>query len=266
MNSFLPNSPPWTTSPEQQIRIVKQFLKQYAIDRNGNRLPNFTDADIPTKPEYWQPKTPSEILLLAVYLPHYRQTLDAWWDFYQPQHTTHQREYQKLCLESQERPSDKISPFQLPTQAKYYRAGIRWLAYDYAAHRKLSPEQAEQTQLQREGILAGTEVLMAMCLFPKYVPAWDGRAVPYPWLSGLQCIDFTTDPYLLYSLCVDHVLCTDHKDKPLHQIILAVKPSNYALAHRSSPVVRELLAGTRAIIRARDSLRSQAPVLKKAIA
>jgi hypothetical protein len=161
--------PAWYISPEHQLERVKQL--------NVQRKWGFVDADFPSVPANFVPRTDTEVLLFVGNLPQFkklssfRRTFNELWDLIVPP-----RGYSKICVVDQMR---RVPGYQC-------RPGFYWVAFDPNAYHKLSPKAAlEQSKV--EGLkLAGLEVLWAALLFPDWAASWNGRSSPYPNLSGLQ--------------------------------------------------------------------------------
>lgn len=167
--------PSWYVSPEQQLERVMQLNRQLGLD--------FLVSDFPSIPENFTPRTPTEVLMLAVYLPDkgrqkgLQRTFDELWNLIEAPDGYTKCRWDKLK-------SDSKHLRQAPGYD--YTPGIRWVAFDPNAYRGLSPEAAlEQSKV--DGLqLAGIEVLMAALLFQTWATSWNGDSSPYPNLSALQ--------------------------------------------------------------------------------
>lgn len=181
--------PTWYLSPEQQLECVNQLN----VERNWG----FSDSDFPSVPEHFVPRTPTEVLMLAVYLPPLwgkvdglQRTFDELWDLVQvPQGST---KYRWNELESD-------SKHLGVAFGHAYEPGIRWVAFDPNAFHGKSPQRALQLAEIDNPYLAGVEILMAALLFPTWPTGWNGDSSPFPNLSGLQLYgraDSRLVPYL----------------------------------------------------------------------
>lgn len=165
-------SPPsWWRAAERQLECVRQF--------NEARGWGFADADFPAIPVVEMERT--EVLLLAVYLPDkgnvsgVQRTFDEHVAVIQQQ--AEGREYGFLQ-------SDDPKHLQLQGPS-VHKPGLRWVAYDYAAHQDANSEHAVEDlwNVATQG-LAASEVLSALMLFPGYGPSMADETVPYANLPG----------------------------------------------------------------------------------
>jgi len=178
----------WYVSPERQLERVKQL--------NAEREWGFTESDIPSIPENFTPRTATEVLLLAVYLPKkgkvsgLQRTFDELWQLIKaPQGLTKYR-WDELKSDSKHLRS---------APGHSHKPGIRWVAFDPNTYRAKSPEQALKLSEQDNVQLAGVEILMAELLFQSWATSWNGDSSPFPNLSGLQFYwntDWSYVPYL----------------------------------------------------------------------
>lgn len=167
--------PSWYVDPDVQIRKVQDLLL--------HSIPTgFGFLDIPPVPDF-SPQTPSEVLLLALYLHDegpvlgVQRTFDVLWNLVVPP-----RGYVKVHM-----------PFVVKNDSEHLRLtlginhcpGIRWVGFDPNANVGRSP-QACWDDPRVAPTLAGPEVLMAMALFPNWVLSWEDYESPYPNLSGYQ--------------------------------------------------------------------------------
>jgi hypothetical protein len=175
---------------QSQIERVSTFLNLHGSGQEG-----FRPSDIPAAPNF-TPRTKTEVLLLAVYLPDkgrvkgFRRTFDAWWDFIVPPTGLTKWRWEELKSDSKHL---RLAP------GIEYKPGIRWVAFDPNAYQGKSPKDA-LTQSAVDGtVLAHAEVLMAAAMLPEWVSSWNGGKSPYPNISGLQFYwntDWSGVPYL----------------------------------------------------------------------
>jgi len=185
-------TPSWYGQVGAQIEKASAFLELHGGGQEGFRV-----SDIPAVPNFI-PRTKTEVLLLAVYLPDkgrvkgFRRTFDAWWDFIVPPTGVTKWRWEELKSDSKH--------LRLAPGVKY-APGIRWVAFDPSTYRGKSPEGALAQSVNDGTTLAHTEVLMAAALFSGWVASWNGTDSPYPNLSGLQCYaitDWSRVPGLYY--------------------------------------------------------------------
>lgn len=211
----------WGVTPEMQIEQASAFLALHGRGQTG-----FWPPEIPAVPAF-APRTPTELLLLAVYLPDkgrqtgLQRTFDAWWDFIVPPTGLIKWRWDDLKSDSRHlRLADGID----------YKPGIRWVAFDPSKYQgKRSPKDALAQSAIDGTTLAHAEVLMAAAMFPEWVASWNGGDSPHPNLSGLQFYwkaDWSDVPCL--GRWVGH-----------HRLKLAAHWADDADSFWSSPVVRE---------------------------
>ena len=168
--------PSWYVQPSQQIECVKEFLANYG---GGS---GFTPADIPSVPTNFTPRTPTEVLMLAVYLPDkgktkgVQRTFDSLWDFVKT--PTGYTKWRWDQLKSDSKHLRLLEGIE-------HRPGIRWVAFDPNANHGKSPQSCWDN-LDVASTLAGPEVLMALAHFPMWAASWNGNKSPYPNLAGYQ--------------------------------------------------------------------------------
>ncbi len=214
-------TPSWYSSVDAQIERVSAFLELHGGGQEGFRV-----SDIPAVPNFI-PRTKTEVLLLAVYLPDkgrvkgFRRTFDAWWDFIVPPAGLTKWRWEALKSDSKHL---RLAP------GVEYKPGIRWVAFDPNAYQGKSPRDA-LTQSANDGTtLAHAEVLMAAAQFSGWVSSWNGGKSPYPNMSALQFYwdaDWSDVPYVCR--WVDSG----------RKFNLLSDDAGYALGGWSSPVVRE---------------------------
>lgn len=172
--------PAWYVSPEQQLERVRQL--------NAERKWGFADADFPAVPSF-MPRTPTEVLLLAVYLPQkgkvsgVRRTFDEHLTVIESQLRGTGRDYYR----SDGLKSDRDHLQLFGTAWHEPAMGLRWVAYDYAAnHEPENGHRVDELWKAKANDLAASEVLSALMLFPEYGPSMDGDKTPYANLAGYQ--------------------------------------------------------------------------------
>jgi len=213
-------TPSWYSSVNAQIYKVSAFLELHG------RQQGFAPSDIPAAPNFI-PRTKTEVLLLAVYLPDkggvkgFRRTFEEWWYFIDPPVGLTKWRWEVLKSDSKHlRLASGID----------YKPGIRWVAFDPNAYRGKSPKEALVLSASADSTtLAHAEVLMAAAMFPKWVSSWNGGKSPYPNMSGLQfylSTDWSNTP------------CLGRWDDD-SQLKLDADDADYAASGSSSPVVRE---------------------------
>jgi len=167
--------PAWYVQPSQQIERVKEFLANYG-GSNG-----FTPADIPSVPTNFVPRTPTDVLMLAVYLPNSRtkgitRTFESWWDFVKT--PTGYSKWRWDQLKSDSKHLRLLEGIE-------HRPGIRWVAFDPNANHGKSPQSCWDNP-DVAPTLAGPEVLMALAHFPMWAASWNGNKSPYSNMAGYQ--------------------------------------------------------------------------------
>lgn len=176
-NSRVNYAPVWWENTNHQIATVKEFLKLFGGEAG------FTPDDIPPPPTNFTPKSPTEILMLAVYLPNkgrikaIQRNFDSWWNFITPPEG-----FSKWCWSKL-----KSSPKSLRYVPGIKKTpGIRWIGYDPETYVGYSPDEALEYCLKDGLMPAGEEVLVATALFPKIIQYWDDRKFHFPHLSSYQ--------------------------------------------------------------------------------
>lgn len=174
--SLLITTPSWYTSADAQIEKASVFLELYGGQEEGFRV-----SDIPAIPTNFIPRTKTEVLLLAVYLPDWREekgfrrTFDNWWDFISRSADVIKRRAEVLeakCL--------RLAP------GIEYEPGIRWVAFDPNTYQGISPRDALTRSAAVDGTtLAHAEVLMAAAMFPGWMFSFNGDKSPCPNMSAL---------------------------------------------------------------------------------
>lgn len=170
-------TPSWQTLVDMQIEKVSAFLELHGGGQEG-----FRASDIPAVPDF-TPRTKTERLLLAVYLPNkvhakgLRRTFDAWWDFIVPPIGLTMHRCDELRINSKR--------LRLASGIEY-KPGIRWVAFDPNTYQGKSPKDALAQSAIDGTTLAHAEVLMAAAMFPEWVSSWNGGKSPYPNMSALQ--------------------------------------------------------------------------------
>ena len=210
--SSSPSCPSWYISPEKQVLVAKRIRQSWDYVYN--------DIPIPMVPEPFPPLTSTEVLMLNVVVPRFgyraslKDTFNELWDM--------------ISI----RGADKYSPNNiLMTRLSFKdslaeKPGFYWLAFDIdASNRGLSPYKASKIAWKHQKFLAGTSVLMAMVLFPKWAETWDGKKSPFPIMGGLD-------------YCSGHTLAV--KLWQQRQLYIQVY-SNEKMDHRYfSPTIREI--------------------------
>ena len=213
--------PVWWPGVDSQIEAVSAFLGRY-----GGGMEGFRACDIPAVPVF-VPLTDTEVLLLVVYLPKsggvsglYR-SFEAWWNSIMlPEGTGKRRED---GINTRRRKLRLVEGLE-------YKPGIRWVAFDPAAYRGLSPLEAIEASGEDGTTLAHIEVLAAAALFPGWVACWDSYELPN--LSGL-----TLDRSPLESVHMTPFFeGADFEDRAMD---LRIAESDAADPSWASPTVRE---------------------------
>jgi len=214
-------SPDWyDASPERQIEKTSAFLELHGGQEG------FRPSDIPAVPTNFIPRTKTEVLLLAVYLPDkgrvkgFRRTFDAWWDFIVPPAGLTKWRWEELKSDSKHL---RLAP------GVEYKPGIRWVAFDPNAYQGKSPKDALAQSANDGTTLAHAEVLMVAAQFPSWASSWNGGNSPYPNMSALQFYwdtDWSRVPYL-------------GRGGGSRQLKLSADWADFADSRWSSPVVRE---------------------------
>jgi hypothetical protein len=176
-------TPKWYFDSEWQIKRVEEFLDLHFGQRERER--GKVSFDIPAVVPDFTPHTPTEVLLLAVYLPRkgnrggVQRTFDAWWDFILPPQGYHKWRYEELRSDSG----------HLQLIAGKHRPGVRWVVYDPFANKDRNPAWCWEDE-DLVPALASSEVLMATALFPKLVAGWKFGLHQHsrPNLSGYKCL------------------------------------------------------------------------------
>jgi len=210
--------PTWYVQPEQQIRIVTEFLKQHG---GGN---GFKPADIPPVPTNFVPHTPTAVLMLVVNFRSLQNTFNAWWNFITPPPGGYSKWGLELLM------SDSKQLRFLP--GINYPAGIYWVEFDPNTNQGKSPKSCwnDPSVAQK---LASFHILIAAALFPDWVASWDRRKSPYPNMAGYQFkLKKTAWQYCPYLYRLD--LADDGR-----QLRLLVELAYIANYGWSSPSVRE---------------------------
>ena len=172
--------PIWWVSCREQIAKVKDFM-----ELNGCCAP------IPAFPLDFEPQTPTEVPLLAVYLSDrlgiggIQRTFDAWWKFIEAP-----KGFDKYTWEgfSSDAEHLKLIPDETkPDKIRKQHSGARWVGFDPNANRGISVrscwEKASNNTLLQ---LTGSEVLMAAKLFPDWVSMLGTGDCPNPNMAGYQ--------------------------------------------------------------------------------
>jgi hypothetical protein len=175
-----PRSPSWDASLESKIDTVRDYLGVFGGGRPGFRL-----KDIPLAPELFTRVTPTEVLMLAVYLPDrgnvpgYLRTLDTWWEFLSPPPG-----YTKVRWDGLK--SDPALLRLLP--GIEYRPGIRWVGFDPFANWNSTNGRTVQSLWagSDSSSLAHAEVLMGARQLHDWLNGQDGTTIPRPDMAGLQ--------------------------------------------------------------------------------
>lgn len=169
--------PSWYVQPQQQIERVAYFVERY----NGG-LSSLMTMPIPPLPTDFIPCTPTEVLMLAVYLPDkgrtkgLQRTFDAWWDFATPPIGITKCRWDQMKSDSKH--------LHL-LEGIEHRPGIRWVAFDPNANKGKSPQSCWDNPYVAP-TLAGPEVLMALALFPNWAASWNGNKSPFSNMAGYQ--------------------------------------------------------------------------------
>ena len=210
--------PDWYGNPLMQINGVSDFLERYGDGQDG-----FRPTDIPPVPDDFIPRTETEVLLLAVYLPDgdrvkgLRRTFDSWWNFIVPPAGLSNWRWEGL--------KSATKHLRLAKGVEY-RPGIRWVAFDPNAYRGKSPKDALAQSATDGTTLAHAEVLMVAALFPEWVFSWNEKS-PFPNMSAPQLYyegQWSGVPYL---------------DRSGSKLRLDARDAGDASSDWSSPVVRE---------------------------
>ncbi len=165
--------PSWYVAPERQIQRVADLLASIGGEEASWFIP---------EPTNFIPRTPTEVLMLAVYLPDkgrkkgLHRTFDILWDAIIPPSGFDKWRWDQLKSDS------KHLRLLLGTK---HRPGVRWIVFDPNANHKRSPQACWEDDSVNAN-LAGPEVLMAAVLLPDWAASWDGNKSPYPNLPGYQ--------------------------------------------------------------------------------
>lgn len=217
----------WYVSPEEQLRKVELL--------NYKESWGFQATDIPWGIPYFKPRTETEVLMLNLSLPAVdpqpgmhpdnrmpgfgRTFLTLWSLIKEP-----------VKQDAQEIAATALTRLALPPRYGW-KPGFHWVAFDPAAYRGFSSARALR-QAETDGVrVAGTEVLMAMVLFPNWFSSWDDNLL-YPKLSGIQFDylgggGYEHTPYLERQLTPPEVILDVSVDSAFH-------------GHFCSPTVRYL--------------------------
>lgn len=212
----------WYESPEKQLDHVRRL-----IDR---RSWEFTESDLPAEIPSFEPRTESEVLMIAGPLPP------------KGNEGGDQRTMNELlgCIEL---PGDfdKERLIELVSDHRYLRlvpgndhqAGWRWVGFDKDANSGMSIEACRHQPTRKDTRLAASEVLMAAILFPRWVIGWHDKQSTSPNMAGYE---FTRQPYINWQK-TSLRLKLGERD---HMLRIEAIPVDEAVARSSSPTVREL--------------------------
>lgn len=209
-------SPFWYVTPEEQI---KKVCSQFGISKKAiPPVPNFV------------PETPTEILMLCVYLEGeygVRDTFKKLWSVIEPPFGFEKTHWSGFNVgRNHMRLADGVPR----------RYGVQWVGFDPCANlNKTVYDLWENENIAKN--LAHCEVLMAMFLFPDWIVSWDGSAEsPLPNIAGL-CMKGTDHgswdrfPYAHLNRCGQLRLQAGHE---------YYNPDNIRGMKVSSPTVRQL--------------------------
>jgi len=181
------------TNPDHQSNgwyVLPQLQLVRAKRLNIYRKWGFTESDFPTQIPTFNPRTPTEVLLLAIYLPEKGNKGAVQRTFY---------EHIAVIKNQMKRSGRKLLCWDVLKSGRKYlrlingaecRPGIRWVVFDYAAnwwHNKGSHRVINLWKAPDSASLASSEVLSAMMFFPEWGPSMDGMTIPYVNLPGYQC-------------------------------------------------------------------------------
>lgn len=203
---------------KHQAIKVKVFLEIYFDNQIG-----FMPSDIPPIPEV--ALGPDEFLLLTVNLPDYnktegfRNTLEAWWDFLEPQSTFGE----KWCLAKLK--NDHNSLKLIP--GIKHNPGIRWAIFNPKANLGKSAEECWDTNDNPDRLVTN-EALMAATLLPDLMKDWRERLI----LVNMPGYQFYKDDW-------SNTICLSYWDNP-QRLKLGCVNSNTSTKDCVSPTVRDI--------------------------
>lgn len=214
--------PSWWVLPHRQLERVMELSDELGW--------GFTEANCPAVPQNVG-LGEGEVLMLDVKLPEKSQqpglhrTFDELWQLIEAQEGYTQR-----------RSSTLKATAELLRQVPGYThdPGIRWVAFNPTTYQGLSPAAALE-QSQADGVkLAGTEVLMAALLFPKWVTSLLTDHTPAPNMPGLQF--YWIDQWSSEWRCVPYFIWLNDE----HELVLDTHWAKTSVPGWASPTVRVL--------------------------